>query len=364
MTPAPENAMLQFDAIFSDTYSATLAVQQAVNYWHANGFTLWIPETYYLPTNHRLPVHILAIPCYLSANYAEVGIPWNAFYSIVTAATVLAVAILLKVPIMRARRAFYIALCLPFSWLVAGYYKDILLQACMGVTLASVLASWGRPGALVLALGFGTALIAGFRPPYIAVMAAFALYIAVLPRRFAKVSTGILLCFLVASAGPVVEVSLSFWRSYAVEAEWYANPKPFSYDTGVLSPVKRTIVGLLTPFPWTQPFEVGLHGWFQIPEYAQASLTLAVLSVVLPSALAQLRSGDLPSPAFAFAALFMLAAIFNPGAAIHATYVQVAAVFFLPDLYKGLRAPLGQRLLASLALMLVGNVLWLGIRGS
>jgi len=362
MTPGPENKVLQTGRQFQDIYKAVVALKETVRYWQLYGFTPWIPESYYLPTNHRFPVVLHAVPCYLSANYAEVAIPWNAFYSLVTAATVLAISRLCGLDPARSRRAFYTALLMPFSWVVAGPFKDILLQTCMGLVLLAFVAARDRPLSLILIVPMSALLLSGFRPPYLLFVIAFAVYTAFWSSERKSVAPWVLLSATVLFAiiaADLLRGTVGLYFSPAAKALQYATP--LNLDQGPFSPVKRIVVGLLTPFPWTQPFELGLAGWAQVPDYAQATVTLGVLSVVIPLLARQLAAGQVPGLPAVFAFLFMLSGMFNP-IAIHATYVQVAAVFLLPEAYRIGARRLGKNILASFALMVLGNVVWLSVR--
>jgi hypothetical protein len=348
----------------TDTESAITSVQGAVAYWQANGLSP-IPDSYYLPTNHRLPVHILALPCYLSRPYSEVAIPWNAFYSLLTAAAVLGIAHRMGLSRSAARAVFYFALAMPFSWLTSGFFKDILLQACMAVVLLAMLSSANRWYIFAPVAVLGALLLYGFRLPYMLATLVTAVYTWAARRRSSvlspRVMLGALALLLLLSNSFIVQSYYADVRAKYEKAELADDSvRPLDFASGPFSPVKRVMVGLLTPFPWTQPFEQGPVAYSQVAEYAQATVTLALLMIVVPAFLIDLRDAVMPPATVVFALTWMLVGI--SGADIHSGYVQVAAIFLLPYAFQKGSPRIGRALLKSVFLMIIGNGVWLCAR--
>ena len=358
----PESLQVIREEGGADTNSAVLAVGAAVDYWNTYGFTMPIPQSHYIPTNHRLPVHLLAVPCYLSAVYSEVAIPWNALYSLIAASGIAGIASRMRLAPEKRRLAFTVALLLPFSWLTFGFYKDILLQACLVLVVFALLASVHRVALFVPVAAAGAWLLYGFRTPYMILTVLCAAYIWSFERSSRRLSPrvalGALTLLLLLTCTPFLsrffsEVTVNYQPSDTEHV-------PFAFSSGPLSPVKRVIVGLLVPFPWTQPFEIGPLSYTQIPGYAQVTLTLAMLALVVPAFLRSARIRVALPAVLVCALAWMITGM--GGANIHSGYVQVAAILLVPCISITDPIRLRQSIAKSFVFLLCGNIIWLLVR--
>jgi hypothetical protein len=233
------------------------------------------------------------------------------------------------------------------------------------VLLALVLAANKLVLLVPIALVGGT-LLYGFRLPYmfLTVLAGAYVYLArgaTRMRLMRFVVIGVLGLALLSGTLFVDRYYSSVRGEYNDQALLGAEGvKPLAFNTGPVSPLKRLVLGLLTPFPWTQPFELGPQAYGQIPEYAQATLTLALIIVIVRKRRHSARVVSLLQPSAVFALLWMFSGI--GGAVIHAGYVQVGSAFLLPYAMPQQDRPLRSALRIVLLAMLVGNAVWLLIR--
>lgn len=343
-----------------DLYPPIESLTLSVRYWKANGFTFPIPDSFYLPNNHRLPPQLQAIPMYLSANHPEVIIPWNGFFACVVAAAVLGAARIEGLAPTLARRAFLFALLMPFSWITANALKEPLLQGVLGLALLGMLCTAQRPLMFCALSGAAAWLLYEFRLPYVFITMWVAAYVFSL-RRDRRISTvraliglGLLATLMLGDFGDkYVSATIS---QYQVESDAVM---PMGWNTGALSPVKRLIVGLLVPFPWLQLFERPIHSWNHIPMYVEVVAGVALVGVCVGGILDDLRLKRLPPGSAVFALAFAVCGL--SGKAIQPEYIQVSMVFLLPYAYAKRPVGLQTPLLASLLAILVGNVVWIAM---
>jgi len=343
----------------SDILSAIEAVKSADLYWQDVGFEIPIPESYYLPTNHRVPVYLLALPLRFISGYPEASIPWNALYSLLTATSVLGIATLMSLSGRTRNYVFLFAFLVPFTWLTGGLYKDILLQA---VLCTFVLATMSLRRHLIvngIVILAGSALLYQFRAPYFLLAITIGAYVVfeMENRRKVVVATALGLALLTIASQTALKD-----RYFVGVRDQYADTtpetQPFHFaGGGPASLVKRGVVGLMTPFPWDRAFAEPRLFHAQIAEYAQVTLTLALLTLIVPLIVSQLRDGIMPPPPTVMAILFMIIGMSGP--AIHHGYVQVGSVLLLPQGLSLGHNRLFQRCQYCLIGLLWVNILWI-----
>jgi hypothetical protein len=346
-----------------DMLSAIQAVKRVDRYWGDVKFEIPIPGRYYLPTNHRVPVYLLALPLRFVSAYPEVAIPWNAFYSLLSATAVLGIASCTHLTAIHRKHVFLLAFLVPFTWFNGTLYKDIALQAVLCVFVLGVVSFRNKRALNAVVIVAGSALLYQFRSPYMLWGLCVGAYVilGICSRRPSLVTLA------VAAALAVVFWLTPLKNRYLLEVrDEYADKTPLSQPLNFASGgpsefPKRLVLGLLTPFPWDQVFTNATRYHTRIAEYAQVTLTLALLTLLVPMGIYQFRDG-IPLPPATLAA-FLYIGIGICGPTIHHGYTQAGAILLLPQGIALGRGTLLRRCWYCLLVLLCLNAVWLsGVR--
>jgi hypothetical protein len=281
-------------------------------------------------------------------------------YSLFTATAVLGIACFSNLSRPMRKYVFLFAFLVPFTWFNGGLYKDILLQAVLCTFVLAVVSLRRRPAINAAVIVAGSALLYEFRTPYFLTglcFGAYAMFGIENPRRSAIGVVAFLALVVVAAQTPLKEKYLVDVREQYADKTPETQPLNFAAG-GPAQLIKRSAVGLLTPFPWDQTFLDPKLYLSHIADHAQSVLTLALLTLLFPLIVHQLKANRAPPPATVMAILLMIIGMSGPF--IHPTYVQFGSVLLLPQgLSLGYHRLL-RRCWYCLIVLLWLNGLWLG----
>jgi hypothetical protein len=356
MEAGPDNFVLAYGETenTNEFYGMINALLDAHRYWSTAGFTFTVTEDS-VSTNHIMPVLLQALPIYFSnRDYPELTIPWNVFYSFITAYSAYYVCRAENIGERATRAVFLLVLLNPFSLLVATAQKDILAQTAMAVSLHAIMLSRHRPITQVFLILGAAYLMFNFRTPYFYLVVIFGVYYLAKGGRI-RIKPEIVLMALTIFGGMFIVGLLLVPAVRGVFTEYAAS---FMQRNG-LNVFYNVPFGLLTPFPWSQPFELGVEAYYQIPRYPSVVLDNALVLCVVMLIARNRREGRGTGlmASTVFGALFVSIS-FLVGRT-HYEYVHPGMIFFAPFVLREGWSQFRSALGFSLGGMIFLNAIWI-----